>query len=71
MYILPALLFLLVVFGGGWRATRLQHLLEQLVADAADGVVLGHGNVGQLVVVAQMGGVRVAVLVGEPLARGG
>lgn len=37
--------------------------LEELVADAADGVVLRDGEVGQLVVVAQVRCVRVTVLV--------
>lgn len=45
--------------------------LEELVADAADGVVLRDGEVGQLVVVAQVRRVRVAVLVRQPLAGRG
>ena len=62
------LILVLVLLGRRWRAARLQHLLEHLVADTTHGVVLCDGNVSQLIVMAQMGGVGVPVLVRQPLA---
>jgi hypothetical protein len=49
------------------QSVSLTHL-EELVADAAHGVVLRDGEVGELVVVPEVCGVRVAVLIRQPLA---
>lgn len=62
------LVLVLVFLGRRWRAARLQHLLEHLITDTTHRVVLCDGNVSQLVVMAQMGGISVPMLVGQPLA---
>jgi len=64
------LVLVLVLLGRRWRAAGLQHFLEHLIANTTHGVVLCDGNVSQLVVMAQVGGIGVPVLVCQPLAVG-
>jgi len=52
------------------RATGLQHLLQVVEAQARLALVLGDGQVVEEVCVAQVGGVGVAVLVGQPFPFG-
>ena len=50
----------------GWRPARLEHLLQELVAHAADGLALGHREVEQAVRMSYVGRDGIAVHVRRP-----